>query len=35
MKGIGDEVQIVMQTTSTGKPEPRKFMDGQAILRYQ
>jgi MoxR-like ATPase len=30
-----DEVQIVMQTTSTGKPEPRKIMDGQAILRYQ
>jgi MoxR-like ATPase len=30
-----DEVQIVMQTTSTGKPAPRKIMDGQAILRYQ
>jgi MoxR-like ATPase len=30
-----DEVQIVMRTTSTGKPEPRKIMDGQAILRYQ
>jgi MoxR-like ATPase len=30
-----DEVQIVMQTTSTGKPHPRKIMDGQAILRYQ
>ena len=30
-----DEVQIVMQTTSTGKPEPHKIMDGQAILRYQ
>ena len=30
-----DEVQIVMQTTSTGKPAPRKIMDGPAILRYQ
>jgi MoxR-like ATPase len=30
-----DEVQIVMQTTSTGKPTPRKVMDGAAILRYQ
>jgi MoxR-like ATPase len=30
-----DEVQIVMQTTSTGKPQPKKIMDGQAILRYQ
>jgi MoxR-like ATPase len=30
-----DEVQIVMQTTSTNKPVPRKIMDGQAILRYQ
>ncbi|HEY2987390.1 MAG TPA: MoxR family ATPase [Candidatus Binatia bacterium] len=30
-----DEVQIVMQTTSTGKPTPRKVMDGHAILRYQ
>ena len=30
-----DEVQIVMQTTSTGKPQPRKIMDGRAILRYQ
>jgi MoxR-like ATPase len=28
-------VQIVMQTTSTNKPVPRKIMDGQAILRYQ
>ena len=30
-----DEVQIVMQTTSTGKPSPQKIMDGPAILRYQ
>jgi len=30
-----DEVQIVMQTTSTSKPSPRKVMDGAAILRYQ
>jgi MoxR-like ATPase len=30
-----DEVQIVMQTTSTGKPSPRKVMEGGAILRYQ
>ena len=30
-----DEVQIVMQTTSTGKPSPRKIMDGAAILHYQ
>ena len=30
-----DEVQIVMQTTSTAKPAPRKIMDGTAILRYQ
>jgi MoxR-like ATPase len=30
-----DEVQIVMQTTSTGKPTPHKVMDGAAILRYQ
>jgi MoxR-like ATPase len=30
-----DEVQIVMQTTSTGKPSPRKVMEGNAILRYQ
>ena len=30
-----DEVQIVMQTTSTDKPEPQKVMDGAAILRYQ
>jgi MoxR-like ATPase len=30
-----DEVQIVMQTTSTGKPSPQKIMDGRAILRYQ
>jgi MoxR-like ATPase len=30
-----DEVQIVTQTTSTNKPEPRKIMDGSAILRYQ
>jgi MoxR-like ATPase len=30
-----DEVRIVMQTTSTSKPSPRKVMDGSAILRYQ
>jgi len=30
-----DEVRIVMQTTSTSKPTPRKVMDGAAILRYQ
>src|SRR5437867_13267140 len=30
-----DEVQIVMQTTSTEKPSPRKVMEGGAILRYQ
>ena len=30
-----DEVQIVMQTTSTGKPSPHKIMDGPAILHYQ
>jgi MoxR-like ATPase len=30
-----DEVKIVMQTTSTSKPTPRKVMDGAAILRYQ
>jgi MoxR-like ATPase len=30
-----DEVQIVMQTTSTGKPAPRKIMDGPAIVHYQ
>jgi MoxR-like ATPase len=30
-----DEVQIVMQTTSVGKPQPRKVMDGAAIVRYQ
>jgi MoxR-like ATPase len=30
-----DEVQIVMQTTSTNKPAPRKIMDGPAILHYQ
>jgi MoxR-like ATPase len=30
-----DEVQIVMQTTSTGKPSPAKIMDGTAILHYQ
>ncbi|MGH7766496.1 MAG: AAA family ATPase, partial [Candidatus Binatia bacterium] len=30
-----DEVRIVMQTTSTSKPSPRKVMDGAAILRYQ
>ena len=30
-----DEVQIVMQTTSTSHPAPQKIMDGPAILRYQ
>jgi MoxR-like ATPase len=30
-----DEVQIVMQTTSTAKPSPRKVMEGATILRYQ
>jgi MoxR-like ATPase len=30
-----DEVEIVMQTTSTAKPAPKKIMDGQAIRRYQ
>jgi MoxR-like ATPase len=30
-----DEVQIVMQTTSTRKPSPRKVMEGATILRYQ
>jgi len=30
-----DEVQIVLQTTSVGKPTPKKVMDGPAILRYQ
>jgi MoxR-like ATPase len=30
-----EEVRIVMQTTSVGKPTPRKVMDGAAILRYQ
>lgn len=30
-----DEVQIVMQTTSVGKPTPHKVMDGAAIRRYQ
>jgi MoxR-like ATPase len=30
-----DEVQIVMQTTSTDKPAPQKVMDGAAIRRYQ
>ncbi len=33
--GFDDEVQIVMQTTSTGKPSPKKIMDGAAILHYQ
>jgi MoxR-like ATPase len=33
--GFDDEVQIVMQTTSVGKPAPKKIMDGPAILRYQ
>jgi MoxR-like ATPase len=30
-----DEVEIVMQTTSTAKPSPRKVMEAAAILRYQ
>ncbi len=30
-----DEVQIVLQTTSVGKPSPRKVMDGPTILSYQ
>jgi MoxR-like ATPase len=30
-----DEVEIVMQTTSTAKPSPRTVMEGPAILRYQ
>ncbi len=30
-----DEVRIVMQTTSIGKPSPRKVMDGPGILHYQ
>jgi MoxR-like ATPase len=30
-----DEVQIVLQTTSNEKPEPRKVMQGGVILRYQ
>ena len=30
-----DEIQIVMQTTSVGKPSPQKVMDGHAILFYQ
>jgi MoxR-like ATPase len=30
-----DEVQIVMQTTSTEKPAPRKVMEGASILRCQ
>ena len=30
-----DEVQIVMQTTSTEKPSPRKVMEGASILRCQ
>jgi MoxR-like ATPase len=30
-----DEVRIVLQTTSTGKPAPRKIMEAPAILRYQ
>ena len=30
-----DEVQIVMQTTSTEKPSPQRVMDGAAIRRYQ
>jgi MoxR-like ATPase len=30
-----DEVQIVLQTTSVGRPSPRKVMDGRTILGYQ
>src|SRR3970040_974620 len=30
-----DEVRIVMQTTSTGKPSPCKVMEHSAIMRYQ
>ncbi len=30
-----DEVQIVMQTTSTEKPTPHRVMDGASILRCQ
>jgi MoxR-like ATPase len=30
-----DETRIVAQTTSVGKPSPRKVMDGTAIRRYQ
>jgi MoxR-like ATPase len=30
-----DEVQIVMQTTSTNNPAPRKILDAAAILHYQ
>jgi MoxR-like ATPase len=30
-----DEVEIVMQTTSTAKPAPCKVMEGPAILHYQ
>jgi MoxR-like ATPase len=33
--GFDDEIQIVTQTTSVGKPAPRKVMDGSAIQRYQ
>ena len=32
---LEDEVQIVLQTTSTDKPSPAKVMDGPAILTYQ
>ncbi len=32
---FADEVEIVMQTTSTAKPAPRKVMEASAILRYQ
>src|SRR3989449_9138280 len=30
-----DEVQIVMQTTSTAKPSPHKVMESDGILHYQ
>jgi MoxR-like ATPase len=30
-----DEVDIVMQTTSTAKPSPHKVMESDAILHYQ
>lgn len=32
---VEDEIQIVMQTTSPGKPAPSIVMDGATILKYQ